>query len=402
MPGTTKKTYPDDSFEGGTPYQGRNHGHHSHNYCYPHPDSPSAFSQLTTATRRDEVQGEDDPNAPVIIRIVAPATLPEGYTMDVLYDDEPYTVEIPRGGVKEGEEFETVLDPTQKYKYHSTPGNSSRRMQMEQSIQEEEPDDSRMEDYSQAERSRRSGKSNYSGRSGKSNNSSSYHRQLHHKANIYDSGSPFTVDESHIEKEKADDSIKQSHTYPLEKEEANNEKDEKEEDTVWYDDNGTPMGGWRTRLCSCCDVLTQSTFWMGFFCAPVLMAQIVNRLKLTWNGREGPPEETSLSFNRLVLSLVFTMAVFWVPVMGSLCLFAYYLVVIIYVGSQVRAYMRQRYKIPSTLPTRCGDRVDDVCMMLFCGCCSTIQMARHTHDDKDYPGQACTTTGLEFDAPEIV
>ena len=37
-------------------------------------------------------------------------------------------------------------------------------------------------------------------------------------------------------------------------------------------------------------------------------------------------------------------------------------------------------------------------LLLACGCCSLIQMARHTHNDKEYPGYACTTTGLEVGA----
>ena len=386
MPGTAIKSYDDER-----PAYGGNH------YSYPQPDSPSALSHFTTATRRDEMVEAEDPDAPVVIRVVAPATLHEGYTMDVLYEDEPYTIEIPRGGVEEGQEFETVIDPTQKYRDHASRNSSfsgSRRMQMDgshsgsrrmQSTGEESINDSRTAEYSHGDRSRHSGNSN---------------NKNYHKAKIYDDASEFTENQTQNGQELEDD-IKQTITYPVEKEEEN-AADEKTEDTIWYDSNGTPMGGWRTRLCGCCDVLTQSTFWMGFLATPVLMAQLITRMKLTWKGREGSPEEISLSFNKLVLSLVFTMSVFWVPVMGSVCLFAYYLVVVVYVGSQVRAYMRQRYKIPSTLPTRCGDRIDDVCMMLFCGCCSTIQMARHTHDDKDHPGHGCTTTGLEFDAPEIV
>jgi Cys-rich protein (TIGR01571 family) len=397
MPGTTQKSYADHDYNVGASYDKRDQGHHN---SYPHPDSPSNFSQLTTATRREEE--EDDPDAPVIIRVVAPATLREGYTMDVLYDDQPYTIEIPRGGVEEGQEFETIIDPKQTYKFQNT-GNSFRRGQMEQLAEEENRDDSRTQEYTKEKQSRRSGGSNGSSSYHRKQEEQQYHIQQH-KARIYDNGSEFTVNDDQSEIEKPGD-IKQTHTYPSIEEDENKEykaTDEKTEDTIWYDDNGTPIGGWRTRLYGCCDVLTQSTFWMGFFCAPVLMAQIITRMKLTWNGREGPPEETSLSFNRIVLSLVFTMGVFWVPVMGSICMIAYYLAVIVYIGSHVRAYMRLRYKIPSTLPTRCGDRVDDVCMMLFCGCCSTIQMARHTHDDKEYPGFACTTNGLEFDAPEIV
>ena len=371
MPGTLKKSFADGGYNIGAAYESRDH--------YPRPDSPSAFSQITTATRRDEMVEEEDPDAPVIIRVISPENLRAGCMMDVQYDDERYTIEIPRGGVKEGQEFEAIIDPKQKY---------TRDQSTREGAKEESHNRYRTEEYSREESSRRSGNSS---------SSNNYYRKQH-KARIYDDGSEFTEKENRKE-------IEQIHTYPSEEEDENKDgdaADEKTEDTIWYDSNGTPMGGWRTRMCSCCDVVTQSTFWTGLLCAPILMAQIITRLKLTWNGREGPPEQTSLSFNKLILSLVLTMALFWIPVMGSMCLFAYYLVVIVYVGSQVRAYMRQRYKIPSTLPTRCGDRIDDVCMMLFCGCCSTIQMARHTHDDKDHPGHGCTTTGLEFDAPEIV
>ena len=141
---------------------------------------------------------------------------------------------------------------------------------------------------------------------------------------------------------------------------------------------------------------------MGFCCTPILMAQLISRLKLTWNGRVGPPEETSLSYNRILLSLIFTLGLFWVPILGWLLVFLFYAVVVVFIGSHVRSYMRQKYKIPATLPYRCGQRIDDVFFMLFCGCCSSIQMARHTHDDKEYPGHGCTTTGLGPDAPEIV
>jgi len=395
MPNHRIQTYDDESYaESRDPSQRYIYGGN-------HPDSPSVYSQLTTATRREGEIGEvEDPDAPVIIRVIAPATLQEGYTIDVLYEDEPYTIAIPTGGVKEGEEFETVIDPTYK-----SANNGSRRMQMDQLVEEDDDKTSRTEDHTRESDSRRSG------------TSSIYHRQQQRDtlsklspASIYEDRSEYTATEEQTRLQS--DVIKETHTYPAnglsgdEDEEARNNLEKsvegKSEDAVWYDENGIPVGGWRTRLCSCFDVLTQSTFWMGLFCTPILIAQLITRLKLTWNGREGSKEETSLSYNRLLLALVFTMTVFWVPAMGSVCLLVYYFVVVVSIGSHVRSYMRKRYKIPSTMPTRCGDRIDDVCMMLFCGCCSSVQMARHTHDDKDYPGHGCTTTGLEFDAPEIV
>ncbi|VEU35734.1 unnamed protein product [Pseudo-nitzschia multistriata] len=384
---------------------GRHHG------AYP-PDSPSAYSQLTTATRRDEEE-EEDPDAPIIIRVVAPATLPEGYTIDVLYNDEPHTVDIPRGGVREGEEFETVIDPKRKYREQ----HSTRRMtQMDQLAEEEEDTFSRRNNAYSRDESQRDQRRD-SQRSG--NSVQQRHTSKLHSAKLYnDDGSVFTNDTMNKTKD-----IEQSSTFPaslsgdeetmMEKTHIQNKQlaivenkgDDAEgenKDKVWYDKNGTPHGKWRTRLFSCCDVLTQSTFWMGLICAPVLMAQLITRMGLTWNGREGPPEETSLSYNRIVLGLVFIMSLYWIPVFGTICVSIYYLVVVVYIGSQVRRFMRQKYSIPSTLPTRCGNRIDDACMMFWCGCCSSIQMARHTHDDKDYPGHACTTTGLEFNAPSVV
>ena len=408
------------------PFNGDNYVVGSYNNGHHQPDSPSAFSQLTTATRRDDGFG-DDYDGPVVIRVIAPATLQEGYEFDVLVDDEPYTVRVPKGGVKENQEFEIDYDPKQEYKYNNHNHNSSTR-RMEQ-LTEEDEDRTESEGYSQQQRSQKS--SSHQQQQQKTGETKKKDKMM--SARIYDDGSECTEDnEKENENENKDmmKDLEKTHTYPAQSlsgddddddeedtqlaprnhakgkevavaEEEENENDE-ESPKIWYDENGTPIGGWRTHLCSCCDVLTQSTFWMGFCCTPILMAQLITRLKLTWNGREGSQEEASLSYNRLILALVFTLTVFWIPLMGGFFLSIYYIVVIVCIGSKVRGHMRQKYKIPSTLPTRCGDRIDDVCLMLCCGCCSSIQMARHTHDDKDYPGHGCTTTGLEFDAPEIV
>ena len=255
-------------------------------------------------------------------------------------------------------------------------------------------------------------------------------------AKVYDDSSECTGEN---EKEEAMKDLEHTHTYPaqslsgddddencslaapgeIDSKERDREKvvvEEENEDpknkseSFWYDDYGTPIGGWRTRLCGCGEVVTQATCWMGCCCTPILVAQLITRFRLTWHGRKGSPAETSLSYNRLVLGLVCTLVLTlavscWVPFIygGLWCLVLYYVVVVVYVGSQVRGYVRHKYKIPFTcLPTWCGHRVDDVCLMLCCGCCSSIQMARHTHDDKEYPGHGCTTTGLEYDAPTIV
>lgn len=309
--------------------------------------------------------GEDEV---ATIRVIAPATLAEGYSFDVMVDDEPYTVEVPKGGVKEGQEFEVLYEP------HIYGGRNSSHHRRHRS--------------STSDRRHR-------GR---------YMDELKQKSGLkeYDNDD----DDGDDEEEGDSTRIQESATLPVRtmSEDEDNEHEKEKVDRIWYDDmTGAPIGRWRTTLCSCCDVMTQSTFWMGLCCAPVLIAQLLTRLGLSWNGRSGvSDQEKSLSFNRIVIATMIALAVWKIPVAGDLVLLVFYLVIVVHIGAQVRHHMRQKYKIPPTLPTRCGHRMEDGCCMVFCGCCSAIQMARHTHDDKEFPGHGCTTTGLEVDAPQIV
>lgn len=248
------------------------------------------------------------PNA--MIRVVAPATLEEDYTFDVLIEGKTYTVTVPKGGVVENEEFE-----------------------------------------------------------------------IPH---------PSYCDSDDYEEEDEDDD---------EKEEGMTMKPtQSEEEEEQVDELGAPLRRWRYSLCACCDVVTQATFWMGFCCTPVLVAQLLTRLGLSWKGRIDNREEVSLSFNKIVLSFIAVLILGNIPVVGCFFVVVYCIGVMLWTGRNLRATMRKRYKIPTNLPAR----IDDCVCMLFCGCCSVIQMARHTHNDKDYPGSCCTTTGLDLDAPQIV
>ena len=146
-------------------------------------------------------------------------------------------------------------------------------------------------------------------------------------------------------------------------------------------------------------------------------------------------EEASLSYNKIVLSFVAVLCITnLLPAVGLLLVAIYIGLLMVFVGSNIRRSMRQKYNIPLSLPflqtlRRCfcrplpkrgvnmskhrrsvmkqnedegGGYVEDFLCMFFCGCCSLIQMGRHTHDDKEYPGYCCTTTGLEVGAPSIV
>ncbi|KAI2512350.1 PLAC8 family [Fragilaria crotonensis] len=177
--------------------------------------------------------------------------------------------------------------------------------------------------------------------------------------------------------------------------------DDDEVQRLLHDDFGVPKGAWRASLCSCCDVCTQATFWMALFIPPILYAQILTRLRLTWKAEEGPPEETAMTFNRIVMTVIFVLAFGVIPFV----VYATFLVAILcfmYIGMKLRRFMRTKYEIPPGILGRIHPTVDDVCCILFCTCCSGIQMARHTHDDKEWPGSCCTTNGLEYGAPEIV
>lgn len=267
------------------------------------------------------IQYDDESESlPPTIRVIAPATLKEGYTFDVLVDNEPFRVKVPRGGVKEGQEFEVLYDREEQEELMTAPLRSM-------SYTEEEGED-----------------------------------------------------------------------------EESGKRGEDDTDAIWYDQaTGAPIGKWRHPLCRCCDVVTQSTFWMGWCCTPILIAQLITRFQLTWDGRKSPsPQEASLSFNRVVITFMIALGIWKVPLLGELILFFVWIFFVVRVGSRVRAMMRRKYKLPSTLPTQFGNRIEDGCCMTFCGCCAIIQMARHTHDDKEFPGHGCTTTGLSIDAPQIV
>jgi len=77
-----------------------------------------------------------------------------------------------------------------------------------------------------------------------------------------------------------------------------------------------------------------------------------------------------------------------------------WVVYFIIIGTKTRLQVRRRYNIDGTC---CGDScMDDCCCFFWCTCCTTIQMARHTHDEKFYPYKFDRPTGLEPEAPEIV
>ena len=273
-------------------------------------------------SRRSAAEGH--PPSKKTIRVIAPATLLEGYCFDVEIAGQPITVTVPAGGVQKGEEFEFPL-PTSFISSSSSSSSANESMKV---IDETESSD---------------------------------------------------APEELVLKQTASSSSSDG-------------------DDTQRDNLGAPQGKWRNHLCACCDVMTQATFWMSFCCVPVLVAQLLTRLGLSWKGTQASPEEASLTFNRIVMSFIGVLVVGNFPAIGFVSSMLYTMGLLVWTGRNLRRNMRRRYNIPPSL----HERVDDFLCMLCCGCCSAVQMARHTHDDKEYPGSCCTSTGLDLEAPHIV
>lgn len=64
------------------------------------------FSTLSSPSQQQQQQ----PNYP-IVEVIAPATLRHGYTFDVELNHEVWTVEVPYGGVTQGQTFRTKVQP---------------------------------------------------------------------------------------------------------------------------------------------------------------------------------------------------------------------------------------------------------------------------------------------------
>lgn len=266
------------------------------------------------------------------IRVVAPATLEEDFTFDVLLDGKPFMVVVPKGGVQEGEEFEVPypMDNDAEAQLSDTKGDHGEKTEL---------------------------------------------------------GLPPTMTGSSDDDERSTDN---------------------------YNRSGVPYGKFRTSLCSCCDVVMQATFWMALCCFPVLLAQVLTRLRLKWDGTVIPvgrsedehnkrehEEEMSMTFVKIILTFVGVLLLAHLPVIGSLVLFLFYFSMMVWIGGNLRRIVRHRYKIPTACSMFEKNAVEDRCVMCFCGCCAIVQLARHTHNDKEYPGYCMTMTGLELGAPQI-
>lgn len=261
------------------------------------------------------------------VKVVAPATLSEGYTFDAVVDGKTVAVTVPAGGVKEGETFEATL-PT---------GDLGGTLPAGAGL-----------------------------------------------------ATPLLADQ--VTKESA----------PV----------------VGVE------GRWRHGLFSCFDVCCNGMFWMAWCFNYAAVGQLLQRLKMNVLGRRTREYNgTCLIWTGICIVVValdwaggFTTAA--VNASSTTGEYSHYQnmttldIVASAIGAVVgifalvaltnaRYWMRTRWSIPADCCDGQGC-LGDCCAIFWCGCCSVIQMMRHTHDEEVEQYDCCGVTGLRSGAAEVV
>jgi len=181
-----------------------------------------------------------------------------------------------------------------------------------------------------------------------------------------------------------------------------------------------PDGRWRDGLCNCfAHGCCHQTFCCGYWCTPVLLAQVMTRLRLTWQG--APGVDYKKTFKIVVIAYIFTMVVYSVLeaveksiygedeiealengvkyeppmtyyVLSRISSAVYFLfwIFMLYIIINTRRHIRRRSNIPEKHCSGC----EDCCCALFCSFCTVTQMARHTVDYNFQNASCCSETGL--------
>jgi len=164
-----------------------------------------------------------------------------------------------------------------------------------------------------------------------------------------------------------------------------------------------PTGRWRYELCDCCSACCCPCL-MGWCCYPILMAQVMERMKFNFFGCPNetgnqPPvciTYTIITLVFYVFGLIFMYTTQWGYVLWII--WCFYMLLVFTIS---RNTIRKKYNIEPICP--CGDNeLDDCCSVYWCACCTAIQLARHTHDNVQYEYDMFSVTGLPKNAPEIV
>ena len=196
-------------------------------------------------------------------------------------------------------------------------------------------------------------------------------------------------------------------------------------------DSSGVQGRWKHDLCDCCEVCP-GPFLMGWCCSGIMAGQVFQRMKYNFLGM--PASGNDYQSTCLIMTCIFLVAWGLAVILAAVApggisvWYAFYIYIIIAL-TLARNNFRKKYNIPAQ---HCGESVLDdwyvhkyncggcipigratnflllnllvchSCCAYWCGCCTLIQMHRHTHDEKSYPYEITSKTGLPENAPEIV
>ena len=163
------------------------------------------------------------------------------------------------------------------------------------------------------------------------------------------------------------------------------------------DDSDVVKGMWRNNLLDCFEVFCNGLFWMSLFCNPIIFGQVMERMKLDAFGLKKGKEGTCN-----IITAVFVVYLVLILIGVGMFVWPFWFIFTLIAFSNARYAYRKHYDIKPSLCDCCDGRMDDYCCTFWCGCCTGIQLARHTHDERKYPYNCCSATGLIETAPEIV
>lgn len=166
------------------------------------------------------------------------------------------------------------------------------------------------------------------------------------------------------------------------------------------DQDVAPTGRFKNELCSCCETCP-CPFFMGCFCPGILAGQVFQRMKYNIVGMPSSDYKNTCLIMTILFAVAWGLAIILVATTGAgvVIWYAFYIYVIVAL-TLARNNFRKKYNIPGTT---CGDSaLDDCCCAYWCGCCTVLQMHRHTHNEHKYRYDITSKTGLPPEAPEIV
>jgi Cys-rich protein (TIGR01571 family) len=179
--------------------------------------------------------------------------------------------------------------------------------------------------------------------------------------------------------------------------------------------------GWKSGLCSCCRYgLFHPALLNAVFLPPILMGQMLTRMKLTWAGTPSSQLEEYKNTFKTVIGIAIAQwaiyAFFYCPLetfeetdddkiglkavpnddcplwKNLLATWTQYIfgVYVFIVMVRLRYAIRAKYNIPEQNCIGC----EDCCCIFFCGCLSSVQMAHQTTDYDLIRATCLTSNGL--------